>query len=319
MYLVSSIDNGRTHFASGINYQGSVNSYNNFITRITKYLGFATDVVVDGKTRCLNNKSYVKFLHTLGLTEASVENLSQFQNLDTIKATLIKNRGMMRSHLSADKTSRLGHKMIHAIYQGDVERAQKLLIKGASANQAFWIGDYDGKVSFERQFKSQLPNSKVPAFRVFYYNPLILAASKQHDYLVKVLKMFGSDDKFVGKTLVFSRDIEGVDTQTNLKLAPRLHVVPNRYGRESAHGLGIHYVRPRENFHGMHHRGHHLESHMGLDVVREQTITFADREDQYQDIVYDTLNERLKFVDRPDLNKTHFWSTKSELGRGRIL
>ncbi|HEV8051281.1 MAG TPA: hypothetical protein VGP47_02220 [Parachlamydiaceae bacterium] len=308
------VDEGRVHVASGAQYQGSINSYNNFVTRFSKYFGFSSDVIIDGKTHCLNNKSYVHFLHTLGLKNVSVDGLWKYKNLDTPypigqRITLLTNKGPMRTHLTTKKTNELGRELINAIRCFDVNKSQKLLSQGANPNQAFWIRDYDG-ISFNAQFKNDLPNRRIEPFRATHLSPLLLAALNCQDVLVEDLQRYGANVNFKGERFTFSRDIVDVNTQFNLQTAMHLDVVPSRpFQRRDVFGQPIGYAN----------RSAHLENRLGVDGVNHQTITFEDRHTDHQSFTLDTTNNRLKFTDQPENNQTYQFKITSEVGRARIF
>ena len=306
----TTVDEGRLHVASGTQYQGSIDSYNNFVTRLSRFLGYSSYVTIDGQAHCVNNKSYVEFLHTLGAQNASLDNLSEYRNLDTANVTLLKNRGPMRTHLTASKTNELGQDLIAAIRHLDVGKSQKLLSQGANPNRAFWIRDYDGNISFDAQFNNDLPQRKINSFRATRFNPVLLAASRCQDIIVEDLKRYGADVNFIGKRFNFSRDIVDVSTNYSLQSAMHLEVVPTRYVQHRdifGNPIGCSTRRP------------HLENRLGLDGVNQQTITYEDRQTDHQTFTLDASKNRLKFTDQPGLNQSIRWKSTSEVGRARIF
>lgn len=310
MDFSTTLDEGRLHVASGTQYQGSIDTYNNFVTRLSRFFGYSTYVTIDGQAHCVNNNSYIDFLRKLGVDNISLANLSEYRNLDTANVTLLTNRLPMRHFLTLSKTNELAEKLISAIGCSDSAKASKLLSQGANPNRTFWIRGYDGDISFNAQFNSNLPHRKINPFTATRFNPVLFAASKCHDAIVEDLKKYGADVNFTGRRFKFSRDIVDVSTHYSLQTAMHLDVVPSRH----VHHRDI-YGRPI----GCSTRRPHLENRLGLDGVNQQTITYEDRQTDHKTFTLNALNNRLKFTDKPGLNQSTRWSSTTEVGRARIF
>lgn len=133
MNLVSTVSGGRTHIADGAHYLGSVNSYNNWLTRIvTKIFRLSMTVTINGKERQVNKKSYQKLLAKAGHDE-SVE-VSDHKEL-TVRSSV--SGECMRKHISKSKRYILSMKLVAAILNKEEDRAVRLINKGAKLNHVY--------------------------------------------------------------------------------------------------------------------------------------------------------------------------------------
>lgn len=287
----------RLHVAADVHYQGSINSYNNFFTRLTKHVGFSSDVMIGGKVHCLNNKSYLKFLQTLGIKEANLTNLRDYRNLDSLDVKLISNRGTMRSHLTREKVQALGRSLVIAIQDGDIGRAKNLLSAGAEINQTFWIRQNDGQLTFGD--KMTFPIGQVQPFKATAYTPLLFAASKGLAVVDDLLR-FGADTTCEGKSYIFSRDVENVKNDYNLE---PLHI---RTFVQSGNYINNQALLDQKVIPGLR-----------LDGVKKEIISLVDRRRNNEILTF--TNGQVVTTKRSDLDTEIRWQHEGNIERVRII
>lgn len=297
-------DNGRLHIAADEYYQGSTNSYNNFLTRaFTKLFGVSTNVTMNGKTRCVNKKSYVKLLQHLGAAEASPKTLDNYKDFNAIQFNVVKDRGLMREHLTAYKTDKLGKKLVNAIVHHDDFLTQKALGKGAKVNQHFWIRGYDNRIVFDSKFTPGLPHMKINPFKATQFTPFLLAVSSNNQALASILKKYGANSTVQGQEVTFSREL--IMAQNNVSF------VPTYQSKPYPHLLGFHH-------HG-YNKHHHNHGHLGMDMVTKQTLTFVDTYANAQTLAYHEPTKTIHSIATPQMSHQHQWSEDNLIGVTKIL
>lgn len=230
-------DSGRLHIAVNQYYQGSVNSYNNCFTQfVMKLLGLAQDVMVAGKSYCLNKKSYSKFL---GTATPSLE-----------ARGVATNHGFMRTHISAEKAEKRCQKMILALHHEDVDTALEMLGKGADVDRSFiWIENQDP--SFKPDIKSHIPSGRAfPKTPVYILTPLMYVAG--HASFTTMLTYFGANPDKTGSYFEFERAIASATVATTQESS--LH----------------------KNLHTRPHSPSQVATTLSVDQVSRQTITHID-------------------------------------------
>lgn len=136
MYF-STLSNSRTHVAYGANYLGSVNSYNNCLTRLlSKIFNKSIQVEIGGEKRCFNKKSFRKLLKDMGLSTG----LQNKRNVKWVKAPQkFSNKGdRMKDHLNPLKVTSLTVKLVQALAKNDNVNALKYAGQGADVRRPFW-------------------------------------------------------------------------------------------------------------------------------------------------------------------------------------
>lgn len=210
----TTVDKHRLHIADeNSHYGGSINSYNNFLTRFfAKIFGKSMKVNMDGKTRTVNKKNYEKFLSDNGI-QANKNNIHMFKNFKQAMAGRTRDWGhcdYMRNHLSRSKSNKLFQKLVYAIQKGHLEKAKNLAGKGADVEKVFWERNGHG-ITFSH-LTSNLPDQPLN-FRATRYNPILYAAMKGHVDLTRFLKQIGSSTNFQGETVQFRRMLTHVENR----------------------------------------------------------------------------------------------------------
>jgi hypothetical protein len=194
--VYTTVDGGRLHVAHDEKYAGSINSYNNWLTKLfSKILFLSKDIKLNGKIRTVNKKDYANFL-------ANVK--------DNISKAIL-----MRAHLSNSKGDKLFRKLISAIDKNDSTTAQKLVGKGAFINSKFWILENDPitfrtdhVISFGKITDGLLQNHPTPLqFKATHFTPLIYAVTKEMNDLSNFLLKFRAITLHNGETVNFERII----------------------------------------------------------------------------------------------------------------
>lgn len=288
----AAVDHGYLQIASGHLYQGEINSYNCWLTKVFARLFCRyIDVQVGDRVRRLNKRSYVQFLNERGIA-ATLTTLHAFTDFNSIAYRRSDTKGWMRQHISVDKTASLARKMITSLGTVDIAKATKYLGKGAEVNEIFWIRGYDGKYVFEPQLTKGLPQAKIAPFTADQLSPLLFAAQRTQTSFANLLTWFGADTHFVGNRCTFFREILGVSNDTTLQPTIRPVLV------------GSH--RHRHPDIRVHHR-------LGMDLQTSQTITFRDTLLKTENLFID----KNVFASTPVLEPPRIrdWSSTDLMGR----
>lgn len=210
--LYATVDGGRLHMAVDDQYAGSVDSYNNFITKFFANLfGWSTQVTVNGKTRHVNKADYAKWLAN---NTAGVE-MAKGLDLNLIEVKAASGQGRMRDHISADKANRLFKKMVVALsVNKDVETAKKHAGKGANIDSYFWVRD-NLPISFA-SLRDDLRDDKAIDFKAGHYTPLLYAAEKGQTQFVDFLLQLEANTEAAGEYVHFSKKILEVNPVTSV-------------------------------------------------------------------------------------------------------
>ncbi len=253
MVYVGTVDQGRLHIGLGKDYQGSINSYNNCLTKLFASLfGKTVDLQIDGQVYVVNKKSYQKFLschdvHVASLNELNSEHMAQL---------LPKVGQFMRHALTPAKTHRLGKALIEAICANNVHGAEKLLAQGADVDRKFWLTDSKALLTFKDDYAHKLPRYGINDIIVSRYNALLLAADFQNREIVEKLQEFNAPQSN-GERHTFSREYAGCTASTHYETySDRVRTV-NKYGRTEAVSSSLeidavttrtyHYIDTRKN------------------------------------------------------------------------
>ena len=217
MNVYSTVDRGRTHIAFDEQYQGSVNSYNNFFTKFFANLfSLSIDVTVGSKIRRLNKKSYIDFLSSHAIPGVTCKSVSSYSRLDAASIPCSPGLGFMRQHLSVSKIDSLSCKLIRSIRAQDQNKAINFLGKGANPNYLFWVRGNDGQTVLHGSLEEGLPHQTIPVFASTLYSPLLYTkASNQHE-IARRLEQFGADRIQRGQVRSFQRTVINAGIKTNL-------------------------------------------------------------------------------------------------------
>ena len=211
--IYTTVDRGRLHIAYDADYQGSINSYNNFFTKFFANLfHLSIDVTINDKVRRLNKKSYLKFLHKHDVSVASLKGLARFAHLEPSQR--LTNLGRMTGLLSKQKVKHLTAKMISSLVQNKAPHVMKTLGRGADPNQLFWIRGCDKNPipileDNEANLGQGLQFKKIDKFLSENFTPFLYAISRGQDEIRTALVSLGSEQKTPGKRVSFEREIVG--------------------------------------------------------------------------------------------------------------
>lgn len=211
----------RLHIANDANYQGSVNSYNNWATKsFSKLFKFSTNITINNEKRCVNNKSYLKLLPQLGVNVPEDASAKEYKNFDGLTCSYLKNRGLMRQHISTKKSDKLGKAFIHAIVAGNMQKATDLIGKGANIDQHFWLRESYG-LTFNNDPAYGLPAHNL-SLGLMQYTPLIYAALQKEfkntdDRLLNLLEHYQANQKLTGASWAFERKITNVSNHVSVQ------------------------------------------------------------------------------------------------------
>lgn len=193
-------DNGRLHIANGVDYQGSVKKYDNPIVKlITKLFNYSTEITINETKVCVKNKSYLKLLKQLGVVDSSAPegtSVKEYKNFDRLTCTYLKNRGLMRQHISTGKSDKLGRECIKAFINKDMQGAAELMGRGANINMFFWQREKYG-LTFRKGYYEVLTNDgDLEAIKT---TPFLYAAITKNDQLMGLLQKYRANEGFVAK------------------------------------------------------------------------------------------------------------------------
>jgi hypothetical protein len=218
MSLVSTVSGFRAHIAVGSQYIGSVNSYNNWFTKLfSRLFGLSMRVSIEGKERQLNVKSYRKLLVSLGHEKAMP---SEFQSLrEAVVADSLPDGRTIRENISVNKRTRLYEKLADAIFRGKEERAVKLIYQGADLERSYYqIGNH--AISLDKEDDSWIDPDVAYKIKVVSGTPWIHAGQKKLDRVKKALVDAGAKTDVVGKGYTYKRVIHAINRSKSIGILP---------------------------------------------------------------------------------------------------
>ncbi len=227
----TTVDKNRLQIADENSYYGgSLNSYNNFLSRLfAKVFRKSMTVNFDGnKEFKVNKKSYQKLLQNNGVNAKNIANFTDFNRVMKDHKQAWNRNGYIRNHLSRSKSHRLFKKLVYALQNRNMNKAHQLACKGANIERDFWERDNGYGISFN-QITTNLPKQTLQ-FTATRYNPILYAAKNNLNHFVNFLVKIGSSTNFVGETARFNRVITHVENQYHVE--PRL-VPVYRYNRHA--------------------------------------------------------------------------------------
>lgn len=216
--VYTTVDNGKLHIGIDENYAGSIDSYNNFLTRFfAKLFGWSTEMTINNKTRQVSKSDYMRWLNSntaySNVTKETVQNFADFHKLDVKAAD--GSLGRMRDHLSQYKTEKLFEKMVLALaVNKDVDAAKKYAAKGANLDGYFWVRD-SLPISFTT-IKADLDDDKAVEFRAGHLTPLLFAAERGYKTFCDFLRKLQANQNLVGEYVLFSKKVIEVSPITTL-------------------------------------------------------------------------------------------------------
>lgn len=300
----TTVDEGRLHVANDIHYQGNINSYNNCFTKsVTKLFGKSINITIGNSITCLNKNSYIKFLETLGVKGCTRDTIENFKNFDALSCTFINSKGLMRNHLTSSKTDELGREMIGALTIGDMQKATKLVYKGAEVNQLYWKRDHRQSITFFPHLTNDLPHQRITPFQAVQYTPFLQAVANNQLAFANLLEKLGANPDTQGKTCTFSRDIVSVNNSS--------HFQP------TVHADVVHYNHHRHS-HNRHYPGPRVVYRNGIDLVQTQTVTYEDRYENITTMGFDRAANALKTTGNKQA-QTIQWNTNNAVGSYRLI
>lgn len=215
--LFATVDGGRLHVGVGENYVGSIDSYNNFVTKfVANLFGWSTKVTLNGKTRHVNKTDYVKWLNNnTANAPVTKSGLGAFTDMHLLEIKAIEGQGRMRDHISADKSRRLFEKMVQAlVVNKDFNSAAKYAGKGANLDDYFWVRE--GQPISVSTLTADLADDKAYDFRAGHYTPLLYAAEKNNKVFCDFLRKLQANPFAQGEYVQFTKRIMEVNPVTNI-------------------------------------------------------------------------------------------------------
>lgn len=228
--IYTTVSGGKTHIAADDRYIGSVESYNNGITRFFAWLfDSSTTVNFDGKTRSVNKKSYQQLLHSLASTNTQLMNLSERSVFRRVAeaGTLPDWNMKMRDAISDADRQSLFRKLAHAISSGNTDKAVQMIGKGAALDLPYYDRGITGP-SFYTDTDG-LKSASRHKFTVFKATPLMQAAMKANQTVVNRLIAAGANLDVTGHQYTFERTITDVRQNLDFVLEPTVHFRSRRH------------------------------------------------------------------------------------------
>lgn len=261
MSLISTLDLGRTHFAQSAKYLGSVNSYNNWFTRLISKIFRKSIKVTDGnQTYCLNKKSFSKFIRRLDGSNFDLKNykakeirldatcqelkIAYDPALAPVSVGLPANGGLMRNHLSAGKVNTLTKGLMQSLIQGDVESAKKAVQKGANVNEQIWLRDKNFIFKSKGNYSTDIDYRRNHHYTSRLVTPMVYASLAGSPELMQHMETFGGSKEFIGQVVDFKRTIMGVQHHQSVRQVPAFngrpaHLVPVYIRRTTFNDLAV--------------------------------------------------------------------------------
>lgn len=200
-FITATNYNGRLHLGYGDENSvgkclgNSIYTYCNSISKFfTKLFGFSIELDIDGKQRCVNKKSLIKHLESIGLENISIEKIRKIGYNTLLKqhsGQIITRNDNLGESFSIEKRMKLFEKMVTQLEVNNTQAVKRLIRKGAYVDREFFK-PADGPLSGQ-SFWSSRPMLEEVLHRYyintnFYsYTPLALATEKGNQSLAKFI------------------------------------------------------------------------------------------------------------------------------------
>lgn len=242
--IYTTVSKGQIHIAADLQYIGSVDSCNNFLTQFFNWMtGRSMTVNFDGKTYSVNKESYTRLVQSLMKT-ADIAPYSLFRTVAE-NCELPKNNLKMRDVIAYDDRQALFKKLARAIASGNTATALAAIGEGAELDTPYFDRQ-DMDPSFYNE-TDDLNSQSTYGFTVFHATPLLQAARKGNKVVCDFLQKAGASASIHGKQYQFERKILGVDKR--LEWVPAWRMVPHHYEKEDAYGRKSKYVEYKSEYH----------------------------------------------------------------------
>lgn len=207
----------RLHIAHDADYQGNINSYNNWVTKsFSKLFKLSTTITINNETKCVNKKSYLKLLPELGVNVPEGASVKAYRNFDGLTCAYLKNRGLMRQHISSNKSNALGYQFVHAIVANDMQRATHLIGKGANIDLRFWQRE-ESRITFSDDVTYGLPYRTLIPYKATRFTPFLFAVSKNNKHLIDLLENYKANTGILGEKIKVNRKITKIYSDASYK------------------------------------------------------------------------------------------------------
>lgn len=212
----TTVSNNRVHIAADSHYIGSVNSYNNFFTKLfSRIFQRSMSVDFEGKIININKNSYLKFIRRVLSNNIKLKNFNEcrvFRNITEMKE-FKKQNVLMRSAISKKTADSLFRKLAQAIAKEDTAQALTMIESGAVLDTPYFFNKSNAKVTFNSDTDNLYPENKRYKFTIFKGTPLLMAAMMSNHTIVKKLKEFGANTTLQGQQYIFKRTILSVSNE----------------------------------------------------------------------------------------------------------
>lgn len=284
--VCSTVDNGRTYLSYNGLSINSIDSYNNWFTKLfARVFGLSVDVEINGKIRSLNKADYAYWINCntdqIGITASTAEQFTKFCLLNIIPPPQA-HAVPINQRISPHRAQSLFRKLVKSF--NNPAKCELYVRKGAALNEIFWTRGQYG-ISFGGKTDG-LPDKKIQ-IDIFKYTPLLYAAERVGPELCLLMKTLGASSQIQGKRYEFSRDLVELTKRDEIKNT-----------RESVPNGPV--------LHGQPHPGYRDEFHQDLhtDIIAK----FKDTTTKRCDIVYDNASNTAvhRPVDQIVINEYEF-------------
>ena len=206
------VDGGRTHFAIDGDYAGSIDTYNNPITKFGAWLaGKSITVTVNGEKLYANCNSLRKFLLKNNVDFRSLEEFS-YRDLSSYQFRLLPFYGkerFMGAHISNATRDILAKDLFKAIGTGDQGLALKKIRQGAELDTHAWFNEESGEFFFKKDFAPSLPARHLNPQRFTEATPFLLASRLNQVAVATLIREQEGDLSFSGPDPNFHKGKNG--------------------------------------------------------------------------------------------------------------
>lgn len=264
-------EKGRTFISYNGVFLDSVESNNNWFTRLIAEKIFRTGIPVDffGKRLSFNWKDYGRFLNAHGEAIQISKDIVKSHAAFCLQQIRPPNpeAGPLSRYLSYSKREALFYKLVQAMHNHvNPKLAEKYVAKGADLNLRFWTRGTAG-ISYG-SMKAHLPYNRL-VLEMQNYTPLVFAKERDWNNLADLMIHCGAYTAVEGEHVSFRREILGHNAHTSVEPS-------------------VTFVRRRGTTYP-HYRA------LNVDVTTTHTATFQDTETRTYSLVFNpTTNSVIK-------------------------
>jgi len=230
--IASTVSNNRLYIAFGTKCVGSINSYNNFFTRLFAMITFQSIKIdfgdeISHEFQYVNKNEYKRLLgrfigrESVGPVEFNIEDYRRIsflnEKIKKMGGTEISGQYYMRDVISKKDSEKITHEFEQAIMEQDERKIEQMVRIGARVNRLFHAGSVGPQKNSYNSHLGPCPHQ----FFVTYAPPVMHLKLAGLENMFNLLKEFGANTKYVkGERFMYVREFKDASENGKVDVSP---------------------------------------------------------------------------------------------------